>query len=96
MQVKAKATEDEGVARNGVDGNVVIGVELVEVVAREVLQLDEKSLRVQWCGGGRFLIGRSEEGALRSVVQGRRFEVQWFKEGVTVSMAPTRTTAGRA
>ena len=38
VQVKAKVSEDEGAACNGVDGNVVVGVELVEVVAREVPQ----------------------------------------------------------
>ena len=38
VQVKAKATVDEGAACNGVNVGVVIGVELVEVVAREVPQ----------------------------------------------------------
>ena len=78
MQVKAKATVDEGAACNGVNVGVVIGVELVEVVAREVPQLDEESLLVQWYGGGRFMVSRAEEGASQSVVLRKALHGQSF------------------
>lgn len=78
MQVKAKATLDEGAACNGVNVGAVIGVELVEVVAREVPQLDEESLLVQWYGGGRFMVGRAEEGASQSVVLRKALHGQSF------------------
>ena len=78
MQVKAKATVDEGAACNGVDGNVVVGLELVEVVAREVPQLDEESLLVQWYGGGRCWFSGAKEGASQSVVRRRALHGQSF------------------
>ena len=77
-QVKAKATVDEGAACNGVNVGVVIGVELVEVVAREVPQLDEDSLLVQWCERGRFMVDRAEEGASQSVVLRKALHGQSF------------------
>ena len=78
VQVKAKATVDEGAACNGVNVGVVVGVELVEVVAREVPQLDEESLLIQWYVRGRFIIGRPKEDVYG---QSRRRALysQWFQ-----------------
>jgi hypothetical protein len=80
VQVKAKVSEDEGAACNGVDVDVGVdvGVELVEVVAREVPQLDEESLLIQWYVRGRFIIGRPKEDVYG---QSRRRALysQWFQ-----------------